>query len=133
MKKLYKVITVRESGEKPEYTKVYALSESSLAVNNEIPGSLGRIKEKSCIGGVQVLDKTTKKGASTLYQVTCSGYGKTIYIVVDQPGINTVEEIALRYFHSNAVKQEEKDVNLQDADKKNYYTSIEELGKCFTF
>ena len=131
--KLFKIICEKPSpittDNKVVSTKVFALSNSSLNVNFNISPNLGRIKKKDCIGPVEVLDLTTKKDTASI--IVMGGYGKTLYVLADSGGIDFVERSFLKYTHSKNTRIPEENVDFKEADQKNYYSSIEELGNCF--
>jgi hypothetical protein len=138
--KLFKIICEKPSPTptdgKVVSTKVFALSNSSLNVNFNISPNLGRIKKKDCIGPVEVLDLTTKKDTASiipyvLFKIVMGGYGKTLYVLADSGGIDFVERSFLKYTHSKNARIPEENVDFSEADQKNYYSSIEELGICF--
>lgn len=139
--KLFKLTCERANNsadEKPIVSKVYALSDSSLNINYNISPTHGTIKKKDCIGPVEVLDLTTKNNVSAasiipymLFKIIMGGYGKCIYVLTNTPGIDFVEASFLKYIHSKNARIPEDKVDLNEADKKNYYTSIEELGRCY--
>jgi len=138
--KLFKIICEKPSpiatDNKVVSTKVFALSNSSLNVNFNISPNLGRIKKKDCIGPVEVLNLTTKKDTASivpyvLFKIVMGGYGKTLYVLADSGGIDFVERSFLKYTHSKNARIPEENVDFKEADQKNYYSSIEELGNCF--
>lgn len=138
--KLFKIICEKPSpiaaDNKVASTKVFALSNSSLNVNFNISPKLGRIVKKDCIGPVEVLNLTTKKDTVSiipyvLFKIIMGGYGKTLYVLADSGGIDSVERSFLKYTHSKNTRIPEENVDLKEADQKNYYSSIEELGRCF--
>lgn len=138
--KLFKIICEKPSPTptdgKVVSTKVFALSNSSLNVNFNISPKLGRIVKKDCIGPVEVLNLTTKKDTVSiipyvLFKIVMGGYGKTLYVLADSGGIDFVERSFLKYIHSKNTRIPEENVDFKEADQKNYYSSIEELGNCF--
>lgn len=128
--KLFKIVMIKEVEEKPEYTKVYAISDNVLHVNS-IPACLGRIHEKAILGDVDVImNANNSKFYCTLYKAT-NKYGKPIYVVQDQPGIESAEKAVIKRLHSIAAGISEERVNVEEASNLGYYVSIEELGKVF--
>jgi hypothetical protein len=129
--KLFKIVMIKEVEEKPEYTKVYAISDNALRVDSIIPGCFGRIHEKAILGDVDVImNANNSKFYCILYKAT-NKYGKPIYVVQDQPGIESAERAVIKRLHSIAAGISEERVNVEEASNLGYYVSIEELGKVF--
>jgi hypothetical protein len=128
--KLFKIVLLKEvSNEKPEFTKVYALSSNVILVDDNIPSNLGRISEKTNLGEVDVIINCTKN-SGTLYRIT-NKYGKPNYVILENPDIKSAEILFIKKAHSKSLGISEERVCLEEACEVEYYNSVEELGKVF--